>query len=144
MQLIYDRLVVHGISRFIVLDPMHDVEAMRRSAAMVRRAGAPEMMGALTFTLSPVHDDAFYAGIARVIGEDPNFDRAHRKARGLEIPPLSSNTTAQLKSFLPPKAIITNPIDTSSEFTVEQYHEALHLLLDDENVDIVIVIFIPP
>ncbi len=66
------------------------------------------------------------------------------KARGLEIPPLSSNTTAQLKSFLPPKAIITNPIDTSSEFTVEQYHEALHLLLDDENVDIVIVIFIPP
>lgn len=79
MQLIYDRLVVHGISRFIVLDPMHDVEAMRRSAAMVRRAGAAEVMGALTFTLSPVHDDAFYAGIARVIGEDPNFDRAYVK-----------------------------------------------------------------
>ena len=66
------------------------------------------------------------------------------KARGLEIPALSPNTTSQLRSFLPPKAIITNPIDTSSEFTVEQYHEALHLLLDDENVDIVIVIFIPP
>jgi acetate---CoA ligase (ADP-forming) len=66
------------------------------------------------------------------------------KARGLEIPPLSPSTTKQLRSFLPPKAIITNPIDTSSEFTVEQYHEALHLLLDDENVDIVIVIFIPP
>lgn len=79
MQLIYDRLVMAGISRFIVLDPMHDVAAMRRSAAMVRRAGAPEVMGALTFTLSPVHDDAFYAGIARAIGEDPNFDRAYIK-----------------------------------------------------------------
>lgn len=79
MQLIYDRLVVHGISRFIVLDPMHDLEAMRRSAAMVRRAGAPEVMGALTFTLSPVHDDTFYAGIARAIAEDPNFDRAYIK-----------------------------------------------------------------
>ncbi len=79
MQLIYDRLVVAGISRFIVLDPMHDVEAMRKSAGMVKRAGAPEVMGALTFTLSPVHDDAFYAGIARVIAEDPNFDRAYIK-----------------------------------------------------------------
>ncbi|HTX62446.1 MAG TPA: hypothetical protein VMD28_02330, partial [Acidimicrobiales bacterium] len=79
MQLVYDRLVVAGISRFIVLDPMHDVDAMRRSAAMVKRAGAPEVMGALTFTLSPVHDDAFYVGVARVIAEDPNFDRAYVK-----------------------------------------------------------------
>lgn len=79
MQLIYDRLVMAGISRFIVLDPMHDVDAMRRSAAMVKRAGAPEVMGALTFTLSPVHDDAFYAGIARVIAQDPHFDRAYIK-----------------------------------------------------------------
>jgi len=79
MQLVYDRLVMAGISRFIVLDPMHDVDAMRRSAAMVKQAGAPEVMGALTFTLSPVHDDAFYAGIARVIAEDPHFDRAYIK-----------------------------------------------------------------
>jgi oxaloacetate decarboxylase (Na+ extruding) subunit alpha len=79
MQLIYDRLVVAGISRFVVLDPMHDVDAMRRSAAMVKRAGAPEVMGALTFTLSPVHDDAFYAGIARLIAQDPHFDRAYIK-----------------------------------------------------------------
>jgi oxaloacetate decarboxylase alpha subunit len=79
MQLIYDRLVQRGISRFIVLDPMHDTEAMRRSAAMVKRAGAAEVMGALTFTLSPVHDDAFYASIAREIASDANFDRAYIK-----------------------------------------------------------------
>ncbi|MCX6007625.1 MAG: GNAT family N-acetyltransferase [Chloroflexi bacterium] len=66
------------------------------------------------------------------------------KARGLDIPSLSPNTISKLKSFLSPKAIIGNPIDTSSEFTIEQYHDALHLLLDDENVDMVIVIFIPP
>jgi oxaloacetate decarboxylase (Na+ extruding) subunit alpha len=79
MQLVYDRLVSAGISRFVVLDPMHDVDAMRRSATMVKRAGAAEVMGALTFTLSPVHDDPFYAGIARVIAQDPNFDRAYVK-----------------------------------------------------------------
>jgi acetate---CoA ligase (ADP-forming) len=65
------------------------------------------------------------------------------RARGLEIPALSQNTTYQLKTFLSPKAIISNPIDTSSEYTIEQYHEALHLLLDDDNIDIVVVIFIP-
>ncbi|MGH9099331.1 MAG: biotin carboxyl carrier protein, partial [Acidimicrobiales bacterium] len=79
MQLVYDRLVMAGISRFIVLDPMHDLDAMRRSAAMVKRAGAPEVMGALTFTLSPVHDDAFYVAIARMIAGDPHFDRAYVK-----------------------------------------------------------------
>lgn len=79
MQLVYDRLVIAGISRFIVLDPMHDVDAMRRSAAMVKRAGASEVMGALTFTLSPVHDDAFYASIADAIAHDENFDRAYVK-----------------------------------------------------------------
>ena len=26
MQLVYDRLVVAGMSRFIVLDPMHDID----------------------------------------------------------------------------------------------------------------------
>ncbi|MBN1374784.1 MAG: GNAT family N-acetyltransferase [Dehalococcoidia bacterium] len=66
------------------------------------------------------------------------------RARGLDLPSLSTDTITQLKSFLPPKAITSNPIDTSSEFTIEQYEEALKLLLNDENVDMVIVIFIPP
>jgi len=66
------------------------------------------------------------------------------KARGLEIPALSPNTTKQLKSLLSPRANISNPIDMSPEFTIPQYRDALKLLLADENVDIVVVIFIPP
>ncbi|MCX5997810.1 MAG: GNAT family N-acetyltransferase [Chloroflexi bacterium] len=66
------------------------------------------------------------------------------KARGLEIPVLSSNTTAQLKALLSPRANSSNPIDMSPEFAIPQYRDALKLLLADENVDIVVVIFIPP
>jgi len=66
------------------------------------------------------------------------------RARGLEIPALSENTLQQLKTFLSPKAVISNPIDFSPDYTIDQYREALKLLRDDENVDIVIVIFIPP
>jgi len=79
MQLVYDRLVASGISRFIVLDPMHDIEAMVTSARMLRRAGATDIVAALTFTLSPVHDDRFYAEVARVAGECPDIDRAYVK-----------------------------------------------------------------
>ncbi len=66
------------------------------------------------------------------------------KARGLEIPVLSSNTTDQLKALLSPRANSSNPIDMSPEFAIPQYRDALKLLLADENVDIVVVIFIPP
>ncbi|MGH9291323.1 MAG: biotin carboxyl carrier protein [Acidimicrobiales bacterium] len=79
MQLVYDLLVRNGIGRFIVLDPMHDLEAMRRAARMARSAGATEVVAALTFTLSPVHDDAFYAGVAEMAAACPEVDRAYLK-----------------------------------------------------------------
>lgn len=63
--------------------------------------------------------------------------------RGLEISKLSEYTLQRLKSVLSPNAVLTNPIDTSPEYTIDQYREALRMLLDDENVDIVIAIFIP-
>ena len=71
MQLVYDLLIRNGISRFIVLDPMHDVDAMVRSARMLRRAGADDIVAALTFTLSPVHDDEFYASVAEKVQRLP-------------------------------------------------------------------------
>ena len=79
MQLVYDLLIRNGISRFIVLDPMHDVDAMVRSARMLRRAGADDIVAALTFTLSPVHDDEFYASIAEKVQACPDIDRAYLK-----------------------------------------------------------------
>ena len=64
MQLVYERLVAAGISRFVLLDPMHDMDAVRQSARTIRRAGGTETILALTYTISAVHDDDFYAGIA--------------------------------------------------------------------------------
>jgi acetyltransferase len=66
------------------------------------------------------------------------------KIKGLDVTTLSESTLAQLATILSHKAIISNPIDTSPDYTIDQYHQALKLLLDDENVDIVIAIFIPP
>jgi len=64
--------------------------------------------------------------------------------RGLELVTLSDGTLAELKSFLPPRAGLANPIDMTAEATAEEYGRALKLLAGDESIDIVIVIFIPP
>jgi len=65
-------------------------------------------------------------------------------ARGLELPTLSDKTLSELKNFLPPGASLSNPIDMTAGATAEEYGQALELLAQDNNIDIVIVIFIPP
>jgi oxaloacetate decarboxylase alpha subunit len=65
MRLVYEWLVANGMSRFMVLDAMHDLDAVRQTARDLRAVGAAEIVGALTFTISDVHDDAHYADLAR-------------------------------------------------------------------------------
>jgi oxaloacetate decarboxylase (Na+ extruding) subunit alpha len=79
MQLVYDRLVANGIDRVVVLDPMHDMDAARATARRLKQAGVDEVVGALTFTISAVHDDAFYANLAHQMRECPDMDRVYVK-----------------------------------------------------------------
>jgi len=79
IQIAYDRLVEAGMSRFVVLDPMHDMEAVLRTARMLRRAGVSEIIAALTYTISAVHDDGFYAGLAGQMAACPDIDRVYVK-----------------------------------------------------------------
>ncbi len=64
--------------------------------------------------------------------------------RGLELPTLSKETVAELAKLVPPRASLNNPVDMTAEATPENYRRAATLLAQDENVDIVIIIFIPP
>src|ERR1700691_5774210 len=79
IQLVYTALVRNGMDRFVVLDPTHDMDAARATAAIAKKAGAREVIGALTYTISAVHDDAFYAGIATAYADCADIDRAYIK-----------------------------------------------------------------
>jgi len=79
IQIAYDRLVAAGMSRFVVLDPMHDMEAVLRTARMLRRSGASEIIAALTYTISAVHTDDFYAGLAGQMAACTDIDRVYVK-----------------------------------------------------------------
>ena len=79
MRLVYERLVANGMSRFMVLDPMHDLDAVRQTARDLRAVGASEIVGALTFTISDVHDDAHYADLAGQMAACDAIDRLYVK-----------------------------------------------------------------
>ena len=79
MELVYTSLVNAGMDRFVVLDPTHDMDAVHQTARIIKKAGGAEVIGALTYTVSQAHDDAFYAGIARQYAQCRDIDRAYVK-----------------------------------------------------------------
>jgi acetyl coenzyme A synthetase (ADP forming)-like protein len=66
------------------------------------------------------------------------------QAHGLVVSDLSAQTKAQLRSFLPEAASVNNPVDMLASAPPDHYRRALELLLKDDAVDSVLVIFIPP
>lgn len=106
MQLVYDRLVINGISRFIVMDPMNDPQAMLESARMMRKAGAGEIIGALTYTISVVHDDTYYANFAAQLARSPDIDRLYIKdPAGILTPERARTLIPAIRAQLGGKAL---------------------------------------
>lgn len=92
MEFAFRLLVRHGIDRFAVMDPMNNVAAMRTMADLTRKAGGRDIVAALTFTLSPLHDDAHFAAAARALTETGQFDRLYLKDPGGLVTPERART----------------------------------------------------
>lgn len=130
LQLVYNCLVNAGIDRFVVLDPMNDIDAMLRTAAMYRKAGAPQVMAALVYTISAVHDDAYYATMAARLAASPDIDRFYIKdPSGLLSPVRARSLIPALKA-----AIGDKPLELHSHCTIAQapltYMEAADVGID--------------
>ena len=66
------------------------------------------------------------------------------ESAGLSLSPLSDETLSALRDVLPAEASVANPIDMLGSAVGETYEQVLPLLLRDQNVDAVIVLFVPP
>lgn len=82
MELAFRTLATNGIRRFALADPMNDAASNVEVARMVKRAGGEEVVGALVYTLSPIHDDAHYAEAARIMAASPDIDSLYIKDPG--------------------------------------------------------------
>jgi acetyl coenzyme A synthetase (ADP forming)-like protein len=66
------------------------------------------------------------------------------EANDLRVAPLSDETQASLREFLPAEAAVGNPVDMIASATPEDYQRAIRTVGEDPGVDAIIVIYIPP
>lgn len=66
------------------------------------------------------------------------------EAAGLELAELSAETREALAGRLSPDASVANPVDMLGHAGAREYGECLELVLGDEAVDAVIVLYVPP
>ena len=71
-----------GIRRVWILDAAHETDLLLRTARMAKEAGIEEVMIALSYSISPVHTDEFYAQKAREIVSSPDVDIVYLKDQG--------------------------------------------------------------
>lgn len=114
MRLVYRRIANAGIGRVIMLDPMHDLDGLLSGAKAAKEEGIEDVMAALTYTISDVHDDEFYAGIARAAAGSPHIDRAYIKD------PAGILTPDRARTLIPAvqKALGGKPLELHSHCTI--------------------------
>jgi len=73
MDLWVDRLCVHGLRSFWLYDVLFNIDKMHRLAKIAKKHDC-QVAGTMLFTLSPVHDDAFWADKADKLSALPEVD----------------------------------------------------------------------
>lgn len=66
------------------------------------------------------------------------------EASGLVVGPIPEDVRARLEEFLPAEAATTNPVDMIASASADDYKRAIQVVAASEEIDAVIVIFIPP
>lgn len=92
MGLAFKTLIHNGIRRFALADPMNDADSNVACARMIKASGGEYVVGALVFTLSPIHDDAHYVDRARTLAGSPDVDALYIKDPGGLLTPLRART----------------------------------------------------
>ncbi len=123
-------------------DPV--VDALFRQAGVIRTGTLEELFDVATLLANQPVPLGRRVGILTNAGGPGILAADACEARGLELPLLSASAAAKLRTFLPAAASVGNPVDMIASATGEHYRKALRILLDEENFDSVLVIFIPP
>jgi oxaloacetate decarboxylase alpha subunit len=80
--LVFRTAVRNGLRRVQIADPMNDPADLAQMARIAKRAGVEEVVIGLTYSVSPVHTDAFYAERATAMGDCADVDRLYLKDPG--------------------------------------------------------------
>lgn len=82
MRLSMRMLAEAGLRRIQIAEPMNDTAAALAVAKLAKEEGIEQVVAAVTFTESPVHDDSLYAAAAKALAGDPIVDAVYLKDPG--------------------------------------------------------------
>jgi oxaloacetate decarboxylase alpha subunit len=82
MSLVMERVAANGIRRVWIVDANHDVKLILKVARMAKIVGIEDYIVALSFTISPVHTDEYYAQKARELAQSKDVDTLYIKDQG--------------------------------------------------------------
>ncbi len=120
------------------------VDALLKQCGVVRVSTIEEMMDlVLGFTKSPL-PIGDKVGILTNAGGPGIMAADAVETQGLKIAPLSENTCNKLAGILPAEASVSNPVDMLAGAGAGEYERAAAFVLEDGEVDMLIVIFVPP
>jgi acetate---CoA ligase (ADP-forming) len=120
------------------------VDALLRQAGVIRTGTLEELFDvAMLLSNQPVPTGR-RVGILTNAGGPGILAADACEAQGLELPAFSPRTAAALRAFLPEAASVGNPVDMLASAPPAHYRQAEQILLADDAIDSLLVIFIPP
>jgi acetyl coenzyme A synthetase (ADP forming)-like protein len=120
------------------------IDALLRQCGVIRVTSIEEMIHVLQgFTGAPVPAGNRLCIITNAGG--PAIMAADAAdGHGLQMATLHEDTRRRMRALLPAEASVENPVDMIASAGPDQYEAILELALADENVDVVIPVFVPP
>jgi len=120
------------------------VDALFRQAGVIRVDTLDELLAtAMLLAHQPVPEGRRVAIVSNAGG--PGILAADACAgAGLEVPELSESSQGALRALVARDATVRNPVDLVAGATAEQFERALRIALQDDGIDALLAIFVPP
>lgn len=118
--------------------------AVCKQAGIIQAESFEELYELSMALACPLRPRGNRVGIISVLGGPAVIACDACEKHGLKVPRLSDESIRELRNILPPIASITNPVDTTGSALedINMYTEALEIMCQDPNVDI--IISLPP
>jgi acetyl coenzyme A synthetase (ADP forming)-like protein len=120
------------------------VDALFKQAGIIRTATLEELFDVATLLAHQPLPAGQRVAILSNAGGPAILAADACEANHLQLSRMSDGTVTKLRNVLPAAASVGNPVDMLASATPDQYRQATTLLLADNNVDSLLVIFIPP
>jgi acetyl coenzyme A synthetase (ADP forming)-like protein len=120
------------------------VDALFRQAGVIRTATLEELFDVAALVAHQPLPTGGRVAVLSNAGGPAILAADACEAQRLELAPLGDATVGELRQLLPAAASLGNPVDMLASATPDHYERATRILLADDNVDSLLVIFIPP